>query len=361
MSVLTVHYDEKPIYDINIETGFDRLASSFSSLGVTGRRLLVVSDSNVAPYYLEEVKNELSKTGNTVYSFVIPAGEANKNLKTVETIYEYLIINHFDRNDYLVALGGGVVGDMVGYTAATYLRGISFIQVPTTLLAQVDSSIGGKTGVDFNAYKNMIGAFHQPKLVYMNINTLKSCDDRMYLSGMGEVIKHGFIKDKAFYEWIKENADKIKAHDEQALLHMIYTSCDIKRRVVENDPKEKGERALLNFGHTLGHSIEKLTNFTLYHGECVILGCVCALNICLNRGLITKEELDDAVSVFSSFGFPLSVEGISGEDLLRVSKSDKKMDSDKVKFVLLNGIGSSYIDKTVTDEELLAAADTVIR
>ena len=186
---INVKYEGKPLYNIVIEQSFDKLAEEFDKLGVTGRKLCIVSDSNVAPLYAKYVEDQLLKTGNKVFTYVFEAGEANKNLDTVEDVYEFLIKNHFDRKDMLVALGGGVVGDLTGFTAATYLRGISFIQVPTSLLAQVDSSIGGKTGVDFRAYKNMVGAFYQPKLVYMNISVLKSLSDRLFNSGFGEIIK----------------------------------------------------------------------------------------------------------------------------------------------------------------------------
>ena len=269
---INVKYEGKPLYNIVIEQSFDKLAEEFDKLGVTGRKLCIVSDSNVAPLYAKHIEEQLLKTGNKVFTFVFEAGEANKNLDTVEDVYEFLIKNHFDRKDMLVALGGGVVGDLTGFTAATYLRGISFIQVPTSLLAQVDSSIGGKTGVDFRAYKNMVGAFYQPKLVYMNISVLKSLSDRLFNSGFGEIIKHGLIKDAAYYEWLRDNISNIKSRNSDALEQMIYVSCNIKREVVEKDPKEKGDRALLNYGHTLGHAIEKLMDFKLYHGECVTLG-----------------------------------------------------------------------------------------
>ena len=297
---INVKYEGKPLYNIVIEQSFDKLAEEFDKLGVTGRKLCIVSDSNVAPLYAKYVEDQLSKTGNKVFTYVFEAGEANKNLDTVEDVYEFLIKNHFDRKDMLVALGGGVVGDLTGFTAATYLRGISFIQVPTSLLAQVDSSIGGKTGVDFRAYKNMVGAFYQPKLVYMNISVLKSLSDRLFNSGFGEIIKHGLIKDAAYYKWLRDNISNIKNRNSDALEQMIYVSCNIKREVVEKDPKEKGDRALLNYGHTLGHAIEKLMNFKLYHGECVTLGMIAALRISVNRGDIDEGAYNDAIDKYKN-------------------------------------------------------------
>ena len=298
---INVKCEGKPLYNIVIEQSFDKLAEEFDKLGVTGRKLCIVSDSNVAPLYAKYVEDQLSKTGNKVFTYVFEAGEANKNLDTVEDVYEFLIKNHFDRKDMLVALGGGVVGDLTGFTAATYLRGISFIQVPTSLLAQVDSSIGGKTGVDFRAYKNMVGAFYQPKLVYMNISVLKSLSDRLFNSGFGEIIKHGLIKDAAYYKWLRDNISNIKNRNSDALEQMIYVSCNIKREVVEKDPKEKGDRALLNYGHTLGHAIEKLMNFKLYHGECVTLGMIAALRISVNRGDIDEGAYNDAIDMFKLY------------------------------------------------------------
>ena len=358
--LITVHYNEKPIYDIAIEKDFSKLAMKVSELGISGRKLCIVTDSNVGELYADEVKNELEKTGNAVFVYTFRAGEASKNLNTVENVYEYLIINKFDRKDMIVALGGGVVGDLAGFTAATYLRGIDFIQVPTSLLAQVDSSIGGKTGVDFRAYKNMVGAFHQPRLVYMNLSVLGSLSERLFNSGFGEIIKHGFIRDKEYYTWLKENIQHIKSHDYDALENMIAISCNIKRRVVELDPTEKGNRALLNFGHTLGHAIEKLKNFELYHGECVVLGMVAALEISRTRQLISDAEYEDAINTFKAYNFPVTVDGISVEDVIKVSKNDKKMDAGKIKFILLDRIGNAYIDKTVTDDEMRAALSKVI-
>lgn len=359
--LLTVNYNNEPLYDITIENNFSKLTDAFKQLNINNRKLCIITDSNVAPLYLDAVKEELSKTGNAIFSYIIPAGEANKHLGTVSEIYNHLIINKFDRNDCLVALGGGVVGDMTGYTAATYLRGIKFIQVPTTLLACVDSSIGGKTGVDFNSYKNMVGAFHQPSYVYMNTSTLKTLDKRQINCGLGEIIKHGFIKNKDYYWWIKDNTENILNLDDEIIEEMIYVSCDIKRAVVENDPKEKGERALLNFGHTLGHAIEKLSDFKLYHGECVVLGIICALHISLCRDLIKRADLDEAIATFDNLGFPLKISDITAQDILETSKSDKKMDAGKIKFILLNGVGNGYIDNTVSDEELLNAAEFVLK
>ena len=357
---ITVHYNDKPIYDIVIRNDFDKLAECVSNLGISGRKLCIITDSNVAPLYADEVKALLENTNNRVFVFTFNAGEENKNLDTVQDAYEFLIQNKFDRKDMLVALGGGVVGDLTGFTAASYLRGIDFIQIPTTLLAQVDSSIGGKTGVDFRAYKNMVGAFHQPKLVYMNIDTLNSLSSRLFNSGFGEIIKHGLIKDKTYYEWLKQNVSNIKNREPEVLEEMVAKSCNIKRCVVELDPTEKGDRALLNFGHTLGHSIEKLMDFKLYHGECVVLGMIAALDISREKGFITDDEYSEAIDMFKSYSFPLNVTGISIDDVVKVSKNDKKMDAGLIKFILLNKIGNAYIDTEIDDNMLRQSLKTVV-
>ena len=239
-------------------------------------------------------------------TFIFPAGEKNKNLDTVRTLYEFLIQKHFDRKDVLVALGGGVVGDLCGFAGATYLRGIRFIQVPTTLLSQVDSSIGGKTGVDFDSYKNMVGAFHMPSLVYASTSSLLTLSAEQFASGMGEIVKHGLIKNRDYYQWICEHADAIRERDLKVCEQLILVSCQIKRDVVEKDPTEQGERALLNFGHTLGHAIEKLMNFKLAHGQCVALGCLAAAHISAKRGMITDAEVDQMRKAFATFDLPVS-------------------------------------------------------
>ena len=358
--LITVNYNQKPCYNIVIENDFSKLAENVTKLEISGRKLAVITDSNVGPLYADKVAQCLKETGNNIFVYTFEAGEKNKNLNTVQDVYEFLIKNKFDRKDMLVALGGGVVGDLTGFAAATYLRGIDFIQVPTSLLAQVDSSIGGKTGVDFRAYKNMVGAFHQPRLVYMNTSTLSSLNTRLFNSGFGEILKHGLIKYASYFQWLKDNIEKIAALDSGYLEEMIYRSCEIKRKVVENDPTEKGERAQLNFGHTLGHAIEKQMNFELYHGECVVLGMIAALNICVERGTITKEEYDDIYNTFKAYNFPMTVDKTTIDEVIAASKNDKKMDGNKVKFILLKKVGEAYIDMTVDDNTMRRSLKNVV-
>ncbi len=354
---LTVHKDGTAIYDIVMEASFLGLAREISGVSVAGRRLCIVTDSHVSELYLEEVRECLASCCAQTDAFTFPAGEENKNLDVVRTLYEFLIRKHYDRNDLLVALGGGVVGDLCGFTAATYLRGIRFIQIPTTLLSQVDSSIGGKTGVDFDAYKNMVGAFHMPALVYINTATLRTLSEEQYASGMGEIVKHGLIRSREYYLWLKEHAAAIRSRDLEVCEEMILVSDQIKRDVVEQDPTEKGIRALLNFGHTLGHAVEKLMDFRMLHGQCVAVGCMGAAWICAKRGEISYEQLEDIRDTIRSFGLPVTLcaTGLSPEQVVAATKSDKKMDSGRIKFVLLHEVGDAYVDRTVTDEEMLEA------
>ncbi len=358
---LTIHRDNNPIYDIVINNSFEDMKDEFVRLNLQGRKICIVSDSVVAPLYLDTVKNSLAEVSDCITEYVFEAGEKNKNLNIVKSLYEFLIINKFERRDILVALGGGVVGDLTGFTAATYLRGIDFIQVPTTLLAQVDSSIGGKTGVDFDSYKNMVGAFYMPRLVYINISTLNTLDERIFNSGFGEIIKHAYIKDSEYLDYIKNNTVNIMSRQPGCLEEIIYKSCVIKGNVVEKDPTEKGDRMLLNFGHTLGHAIEKLSGFALYHGECVVLGMICALYISKKRGSITDAEYESAIRLFKDFNYPMTVSGIKVNEVVDVSKNDKKMSAGKIRFVLLNAVGDAYIDYDVSEGEMLESLQEVVR
>ncbi len=358
--VLPVQRDGKFCYDIVLEKEFAGLAEQVAKLGVENRKICIVTDSQVGPLYAEEVRRELSKVCAKVAVFTMEAGEEHKTLDTVRGLYEHLIQEHFDRKDLLAALGGGVVGDLTGFAAATYLRGIGFIQIPTTLLSQVDSSIGGKTAVDFDSYKNMVGAFHMPRLVYMNLSVLNTLSERQFACGMAEILKHGLIKNAAYYDWLLENKEAILRREYEALLPMIEESCKVKRAVVEKDPLEQGERALLNFGHTIGHAVEKLKNFQLMHGECVALGSVAAAWISRERGLLTIADVEKICQGFEMFGLPISTEGLDAQAVLKTTRSDKKMEAGAIKFVLLEKPGSAFVDKTVSAEELLAAIEKIL-
>lgn len=358
---ITVHNGENiPIYDILIEEDFGKLAQCLKNLGYEDRRFCIVTDSNVGRLYAQKIETELKTVASKVCVFTFDAGEASKNLDVVKKLYTFLIEEKFDRKDVMFALGGGVVGDLTGFTAATYLRGIDFVQIPTSLLAMVDSSVGGKTGVDFDLYKNMVGAFYQPKLVYMNLKVIDSLDLRQYYAGLAEVLKYGLIRDEDFFVWMIENLAEVYVHEPAVVEKMVETSCNMKRVIVEKDVTEKNERALLNFGHTIGHAIEKLKNFELFHGECVALGMIAAAHISWKREYITTEEFFELRDMLVGFRLPASVDGLDAKDILETTKSDKKMDSGKIKFVLLKDIGNAYIDKTVTDEEIIEAANFLL-
>ena len=357
--ITTVHDNKTPLYDIRLENGFENLAKVCGLLGTEKRRVCIVSDSNVSRFHMEALAEFLKDYCKVLETFTFPAGEENKQLSNIMKLYKYLIESKFDRGDFLFALGGGVVGDMAGFAAATFLRGISFVQVPTSLLAMVDSSIGGKTGVDFDSYKNMVGAFHQPSAVYMNLKTLDTLPEREFYSGFGEIIKHGLIKDRPYYEWLKANRDAILSKEPEILEEMIFRSNEVKRHVVEQDPKEKGERALLNFGHTLGHSIEKYLDFKLLHGECIALGIAAASYLSMKRGMISKEDLEDIENTLKSYHLPVSYQGLDKGKVLDYVKNDKKMTEGKIKFILLDGIGNAVIDKSVADFEMQEALEYI--
>ena len=256
-------------------------------------------------------------------------------------------------------MGDGVTGYLAGFTASIYIRGIDVIQIPTSLLAQVDSSIGGKTGVDFDQYKNMVGAFYMPKLVYINTKTLDTLDARQFYSGMAEVMKYGLIMDASFYEWILEKMYEIHDRDSAVLEEMIETCCMCKQRIVERDPYENGERAILNFGHTLGHAIEKYMDFKLLHGECVALGCVCAAYISWKKEKLSMDEYYEVRDMFVPFNLPITITDIEPEKIVALTKSDKKSDAGGIKFILLKKVGKAFIDTTVTEEEMLAAVKEI--
>ncbi len=346
-------------YPICFEENFSNLAQAMRAEGLVDRKICIVTDSNVGPLYESAVEEVLRKVSSDISVFTFEAGEKNKNLDTVSSLYQTLIQNGLDRKSLLVALGGGVVGDLTGFGAATYLRGIDFIQIPTTLLAQVDSSVGGKTGVDYQQYKNMVGAFHQPKLVYMNLSTLTTLPAEQFACGMGEILKTGLICDGEFFRFVCREQESIKALDMKLIAAMVRRCCEIKAGVVERDPKEQGERALLNLGHTVGHAVEKLKNFTLLHGQCVGAGLVAAAYLSMKRGLLNEQEYQEICRGCADYDLPIHVDGLIPRDVLAATKKDKKMEQGHIKFILMDGIGKSFIDKTVTDAEMLSCIQEI--
>lgn len=357
----------KNTYDILYRYDFRELGDALENLYADGnsaaplekRKVYIITDTNVDPLYSDEVTESAAGRCAKISKLVLPAGEKYKNTETVNRIYEFLIEHEADRSSVILALGGGVIGDMAGFAAATYVRGIDFVQIPTTLLAQADSSIGGKTGVDVGGYKNMAGAFYMPVLVYSNISTVRTLEKRQYLSGLAEVIKHGMILDRDYYEYLRENEEGLEGRDPALLMDALYRSNEIKKQVVEEDPYEKGLRKLLNFGHTIGHAVEKDSGFSLYHGECVSIGCAAALKISENRGMMSPEECDEAVSFLERTGLPVSTAFSSAGNILSLTRLDKKNSAGVLSFVLLRGIGNALTCPDVTAKEIMNALEYI--
>lgn len=357
---IEVSYDGKHEYDIVFQNNFDSIVDEIEELGVNNRKICIVTDSNVAPIYASEVKKIFDSVCKNCYVVQFAAGELSKNQETTNKIYDVLLAKKFDRRDILVALGGGVVGDITGFVAATYLRGIDYIQIPTSLLSQVDSSVGGKTGIDFKSHKNMIGAFKMPKLVYINISTLNTLPERQFNAGMAEVIKYGLIMADDFFEFICQNIADIKSKNINTVSNMVYMCCRLKKVIVEKDPLEQGIRRILNFGHTFGHSIEKCKNFTLLHGECVSIGIVGASYMSYKQGNISKNDLNTIKNTLSAFDLPLSVQDLNDESILEEIMNDKKMRSGSISFIVLKKIGEvdfhkfNFKEMAESDSKLLA-------
>lgn len=335
MKKLTVNVGKT--YEIIIEKGIMQECGAYIKKVSSAKKVCVITDSNVAPLYLDRVVSGLEKEGYEVFSFIFKAGESSKTTAVIVEMVEFLAEKGLTRKDLVVALGGGVCGDMAGFAAAIYLRGIDFVQIPTTLLSQVDSSVGGKTGVDLPQGKNLCGAFHQPVLVLIDPLALHTLSDHYFSDGMGEVIKAGCIKSAQLFEKI-ENKD-VKENIEE----IIFECVDIKRGVVERDEKEQGERALLNFGHTIGHGIEKLHNFSgVSHGEAVGIGMLMISEIGEKAGLTEKGTADRIKAVLEKYNMKTS-DNHSAESIIEAMQSDKKRTLNGINFVMLKSIGNSFI------------------
>jgi 3-dehydroquinate synthase len=341
-------------YPIYITTDYSQLSKSMALAKLSGK-LALITDNNVDIAQGNECIGALESNKLKVYKYVIEAGEKSKNLDTIRDIYKFLIDNKFDRSSVLVALGGGVVGDITGFVAATFLRGVNFVQIPTSLLAQADSSVGGKVGVDFEGKKNIIGAFYQPKFVYLNVNTLKTLPVREMQSGMAEIVKHGVIRDPDFYDFIDYNVSKIFNFDEDVLKYLAKVNCTIKGAVVEQDEKEGGLRAILNFGHTIGHAIESVYEFKYIHGECVSLGMVAALNMACDMEMIGNKEVSRVISTLKKIGLPVTLDQIDVDAVYGRMFFDKKVKDNKITFVLPKAIGE-VIQCVVEDEVIIKKA-----
>jgi 3-dehydroquinate synthase len=326
--------------------------------GIKGR-LLIVTNPTVARYYLKPLQKSLSGAGYDHGVIKIPDGESYKSLRQANRIYDALVAGEYDRKATIVALGGGVIGDLAGFAAATYMRGIGFIQVPTTLLSQVDSSIGGKTAVNHPRGKNMIGAFYQPQLVISDVATFRTLPEREFASGLAEVIKHGIILDENYFRLVSGERENLLSLDPDFLTWVVAGSCVIKARVVEEDEMETGRRAILNFGHTLGHALESVTRYEVYkHGEAIAVGMVAAARIAREHGLLQDKGLPEQLAaVFASFGLPVAVPGLSVQELMAALQVDKKVEYGKLRWVLPRRLG----EVVIVDDIPAALVEQVIR
>jgi 3-dehydroquinate synthase len=310
------------------------------------KRTAVVSNTTVAPLYLEQLQSLLESHGVSIVPIILPDGEKYKNAETLSQIYDALLSNRCERSTPLIALGGGVVGDMTGYAAATYLRGVPFIQIPTTLLAQVDSSVGGKTGINHPLGKNMIGAFYQPRVVLADIATLDTLPDRELRAGIAEVIKYGLIRDLPFFEWLERNMGKLLARDADALQYAIARSCKNKAEVVAADERESGVRALLNLGHTFGHAIENGMGYGVWlHGEGVAAGTIMAADLSQRMGWLGEGDVARIRSLFERAGLPVAAAALGAGKYLELMGLDKKVQGGKIRFVLLKAIGHAVVSE----------------
>ncbi len=308
------------------------------------KRVALVSNPAILGHYGQRVLDSLASAGYDCSVITVPDGEEYKNLTTLESIYDQLIIERFDRSSGLIALGGGVVGDMAGYAAATFLRGVPFVQIPTTVLAQVDSSVGGKTAVNHRLGKNLIGAFYQPKLVLIDIETLQTLETREISAGIAEIVKYGVIRDSDFFDWLEENAAKLLALDPEALLHAVKRSCQIKADIVEIDEREGSVRALLNYGHTFGHAIESLCGYGDWrHGEAVACGMIVAARIALNMGLSDEGANRRVETLLRRFQLPVDVPVFGLNQYVDAMCRDKKMRQGSLTLVLNLGIGNAEL------------------
>ena len=320
---------------------------------LTSAKVVIVSNTTVAPLYADAVSASLRDAGVESSRILLPDGEQFKNWETLNSIFDFLLERHCDRTSTLIALGGGVVGDITGFAAASYQRGIPFIQIPTTLLAQVDSSVGGKTAINHPRGKNMIGAFYQPELVLADTEVLSTLPDRELRAGLAEVIKYGLIRDLPFLEWLEENLDHLLARKPEALAFAIARSCKNKAEVVSADEREKGERALLNLGHTFGHAIENALGYGVcLHGEAVAAGTMLAADLSKRMGWLTSGEVARMRTLFNKAQLPLDAPKLGVEKYLDLMQLDKKVADGQIRLVLQQGIGKSVITSDYDVEKL---------
>lgn len=330
-------------YPIHIGTGLLSQANLILPY-LKRKQVAIVTNTTVAPLYLQKLAQPLKEAGVTIVEIVLPDGEAYKNSESLNVIYDALLAHRCERHTTLIALGGGVIGDLTGYAAATYLRGVPFIQIPTTLLSQVDSSVGGKTGINHPLGKNMIGAFYQPKLVLADIDTLRTLPSRELSAGIAEVIKYGLIRDTDFFAWLETNMQKLMALDEAVTSYAIYRSCQNKAEVVAADEHEAGERALLNLGHTFGHAIENAMGYGVWlHGEAVAAGTMLAAEMSQRLGWLSDADVKRIKTLFAQANLPTQAPNLGVQKYLDLMGLDKKVQDGKIRLVLQQTIGKAII------------------
>lgn len=350
---LVVGLDDRA-YPIWIGHGIlDRLGEALQAVTFP-KKVAIVTNSAIADHYGDLVQQALVETGFAVTTIILPDGEEHKNFITLQKIFDQLIEQGFDRSSGLLALGGGVIGDMVGFAAAIFLRGIAFAQVPTTLLSQVDSSVGGKTAVNHPLGKNLIGAFYQPRHVHIDVATLATLPSREFAAGMAEVVKYGIICDKDFFNVLSEQREALCQQDPEALIRVVKKSCQIKANVVEIDEKESSFRAILNFGHTFGHAVEALAGYGAYrHGEAVAIGMVVAAEISSRLDLCSPQDVTAIKELLISFGLPVDPPAYSVADYIQAMQRDKKVSEGVLRLVLNRGIGDCLIQEVPGLDALL--------
>lgn len=358
MKILNVDTGTKK-YPIYIDNNYSGLLNAFKDAGLTGRKACIITDTNVEPLYLESIIKCMGNEFAHISHYAFKAGEVSKNINTICDFYKFFVENQLDRKSFLIALGGGVVGDMCGFAAATYMRGIPFVQIPTTLLSQVDSSVGGKTGIDFMENKNMVGAFYQPEFVYINSETLKTLPDREVSAGLAEAVKYGYIIDSDFLDYFMDKKEDILSLNSQKIIEVIYKSCEAKAYVVSRDEKENGLRAILNFGHTFGHAVETISDFKMLHGECVAIGMIAALYFSYKRGCVAMEDIEKAKKLLTYFRLPIKIKDFSSDEIYNQMFYDKKTKNGKLNIVALNKIGEAYIESNVSEKEVKDAIDYI--
>ncbi len=355
-------------YDIKIGPGLLARSGEFIAPFLKQKRVFVITDKTVEMLHLASLRAGLTASGIEMAALALSAGEQTKSWQGVQDAVEWLIAQKVERSDIVIAFGGGVIGDLAGFAAAILRRGVDFIQIPTSLLAQVDSSVGGKTGINSPQGKNLIGAFHQPLLVLADTEVLATLDPRQFLSGYGEVAKYGMLGDAAFFDWLEINGPALRAGDAAKRIYAIRHSCQMKAAIVARDEKEHGERALLNLGHTFGHALEAATGYSdrLLHGEAVAIGCVLAFELSQQLGLCSQEDPSRVRAHLAAMGMKKDLSDIDGDlpdadGILALMAQDKKVTAGKIAFILARGIGDTFIEKNIDMDVVRAVLRAALR